>query len=109
MVSSLDETITLHAVHVAACTVYTISPCPDEPCRNPAGLGDGASDVAVTPSGGSIVAEWRENLAIMAANRTRDDERVMQRLGDRLWDERGEVRECASGFQPCRWVLLVLS
>ncbi len=42
-------------------------------------------------SGGSIVAEWRENLAIMAANRTRDDERVMQRLGDCLWDERQEV------------------
>ena len=41
--------------------------------------------------GGSVLAEWRENLAIMAANRTRDDERVMQRLGDRLWDERQEV------------------
>ena len=57
----------------------------------PAGFGEGASDGPALQSGGSIVAEWRENLAIMAANRTRDDERVMQRLGDRLWDERQEV------------------
>ncbi len=56
-----------------------------------AGFGEPAADGPAVVPGGSVVAEWRENLAIMAANRTRDDERVMQRLGDRLWDERQEV------------------
>ena len=59
------------------------------------GFGEPAVDGPAVVSGGSVVAEWRENLAIMAANRTRDDERVMQRLGDRLWDERQEVRPFA--------------
>lgn len=42
--------------------------------------------------GGELLAEWRENLAMMGANRTKGDERVMLRLGDRLWEDRGEVR-----------------
>lgn len=37
------------------------------------------------------MSEWRETLAIMAANRTAGDEQIMLRLGDRLWGERNEV------------------
>lgn len=39
----------------------------------------------------AMLDEWQENLAIMAANRTQGDERVMLYLGDRLWSARGEV------------------
>ncbi len=60
-----------------------------------AGFGEPAAEGPAVVSGPSVLAEWRENLAIMAANRTRDDERVMQRLGDRLWDEQQEVRVLA--------------
>ena len=58
----------------------------------PVGVGGagGAGDQAA-PAGGEMLAEWRETLAIMAANRTKDDERVMLRLGDRLWEERRQV------------------
>ena len=34
---------------------------------------------------------WEENLAIITANRTKDDELVIIHLGDCLWKERGEV------------------
>ncbi|XP_047320841.1 protein transport protein SEC16B homolog [Impatiens glandulifera] len=34
---------------------------------------------------------WEENIAIIAANRTKDDELVITHLGDCLWKERGEV------------------
>ena len=40
---------------------------------------------------GAMLDEWQENLAIMAANRTVGDERVILHLGDRLWGVRGEV------------------
>ncbi|XP_024391506.1 protein transport protein SEC16A homolog [Physcomitrium patens] len=40
---------------------------------------------------GAMLDEWRENIAMMAANRTQGDERVMLHLGDRLWGVRGEV------------------
>lgn len=34
---------------------------------------------------------WEENLAILTANRTTDDELVIIHLGDCLWKERGQV------------------
>jgi hypothetical protein len=40
---------------------------------------------------GAMLEEWQENLAIMAANRTAGDERVILHLGDCLWRARGEV------------------
>ncbi|XP_028053859.1 protein transport protein SEC16B homolog isoform X2 [Camellia sinensis] len=47
-----------------------------------------------------MLDEWEENLAIITANRTKDDELVVIHLGDCLWKERGE--EC------CVWILLRL-
>ncbi|KAL7238568.1 hypothetical protein ACSBR2_004624 [Camellia fascicularis] len=38
-----------------------------------------------------MLDEWEENLAIITANRTKDDELVVIHLGDCLWKERGEV------------------
>ena len=38
-----------------------------------------------------MLDEWEENLAIITANRTKDDELVIIHLGDCLWKERGEV------------------
>ncbi|KAM1157093.1 hypothetical protein ACFX1X_028038 [Malus domestica] len=39
----------------------------------------------------SMLDEWEENLAILTANRTKDDELVIIHLGDCLWKERGHV------------------
>ncbi|RVW97180.1 Protein transport protein SEC16B-like [Vitis vinifera] len=39
----------------------------------------------------SMLDEWEENLAIITANRTKDDELVIIHLGDCLWKERGEI------------------
>ncbi|GLJ49692.1 hypothetical protein SUGI_1054510 [Cryptomeria japonica] len=38
-----------------------------------------------------MLNDWQENLAIIVANRTQGDERVIVHLGDCLWKERGEV------------------
>ncbi|KAJ8499013.1 hypothetical protein OPV22_009565 [Ensete ventricosum] len=38
-----------------------------------------------------MLDEWEENLAIITANRTKDDKLVILHLGDCLWKERGEV------------------
>ncbi|CAL9112327.1 unnamed protein product [Musa textilis] len=38
-----------------------------------------------------MLDEWEENLAIITANRTKDDELVMTHLGDCLWKEREEI------------------
>eukprot|EP00252_Welwitschia_mirabilis_P009474 TRINITY_DN2207_c0_g5_i2.p1 TRINITY_DN2207_c0_g5~~TRINITY_DN2207_c0_g5_i2.p1 ORF type:complete len:1751 (+),score=359.98 TRINITY_DN2207_c0_g5_i2:169-5421(+) len=38
-----------------------------------------------------MLNHWQENLAIITANRTNGDERVIMHLGDCLWKERGEV------------------
>ncbi|XP_057487137.1 protein transport protein SEC16B homolog [Actinidia eriantha] len=38
-----------------------------------------------------MLDKWEENLAIIMANRTKDDELVVIHLGDCLWKERGEV------------------
>lgn len=40
---------------------------------------------------GSVLDDWEENLAIITANRTKDDELVIVHMGDCLWKERGEV------------------
>lgn len=39
----------------------------------------------------SMLDEWEENLAIITANRTKDDELVIIHLGDCLLKERTEV------------------
>ncbi|MBA0640147.1 hypothetical protein Goklo_023113 [Gossypium klotzschianum] len=39
----------------------------------------------------SMLDGWEENLAILTANRTKDDELVIIHLGDCLWKERGEA------------------
>lgn len=39
----------------------------------------------------SMLDDWEENLAVITANRTKDDELVVIHLGDCLWKERGEV------------------
>lgn len=38
-----------------------------------------------------MLDEWEENLAVITANRTKDDELVVVHLGDCLWKEKGEV------------------
>lgn len=38
-----------------------------------------------------MLDDWEENLAIIAANRTKGDELVVLHLGDCLWKERGEI------------------
>uniref|UniRef100_A0A1D1YWY9 Protein transport protein sec16 n=1 Tax=Anthurium amnicola TaxID=1678845 RepID=A0A1D1YWY9_9ARAE len=45
--------------------------------------------VQVSTSG--MLDDWEENLAIITANRTKDDELVIIHLGDCLWKERDEV------------------
>lgn len=50
-----------------------------------------ASHSLAEGGGGSVLPEWRENLAILAANRTKGDEGVLTKIGDRLWAERNEV------------------
>lgn len=41
--------------------------------------------------GNHMFRDWEENLAIITANRTKDDELVIIHLGDCLWKEIGEV------------------
>lgn len=38
-----------------------------------------------------MLDDWEENLAVITANRTKDDELVIIHLGDCLWKERSEV------------------
>lgn len=38
-----------------------------------------------------MLHDWEENLAIITANRTKDDELVTIHLGDCLWKDKGEV------------------
>jgi hypothetical protein len=40
---------------------------------------------------GSMLDQWQENLAILAANRAAGDDKVITHLGDCLWRIRGEV------------------
>uniref|UniRef100_A0A1J3E174 Protein transport protein sec16 n=1 Tax=Noccaea caerulescens TaxID=107243 RepID=A0A1J3E174_NOCCA len=39
----------------------------------------------------SMLDNWEENLGIITANRTTDDELVITHLGDCMWKERGEI------------------
>ncbi|OIV94615.1 hypothetical protein TanjilG_25839 [Lupinus angustifolius] len=39
----------------------------------------------------TMLDDWEENLAVMTANRTKDDELVIVHLGDCLWKERSEI------------------
>lgn len=38
-----------------------------------------------------MLDDWEENLAVITANRTKDDELVIIHLGDCLWKDRSEV------------------
>lgn len=52
-----------------------------------------------------MLDDWEENLAVITANRTKDDELVLIHLGDCLWKERSDV--C---LMPCfSFVLLSFS
>ncbi|KAF5729847.1 hypothetical protein HS088_TW20G00212 [Tripterygium wilfordii] len=45
-----------------------------------------------SPSGANgMLDDWEENLAVITANRTKDDELVLIHLGDSLWRERSET------------------
>ncbi|XP_010539195.1 PREDICTED: protein transport protein SEC16B homolog [Tarenaya hassleriana] len=39
----------------------------------------------------SMLDDWEENLAVITANRTKDDELVITHLGDCLWKDRSEI------------------
>ncbi|KAE9606894.1 hypothetical protein Lal_00026505 [Lupinus albus] len=39
----------------------------------------------------TMLDDWEENLAVMTANRTKDDELVILHLGDCLWKERSDI------------------
>ena len=41
-----------------------------------------------------MLDNWEENLGIITANRTTDDELVITHLGDCMWKERSEVILC---------------
>lgn len=43
-----------------------------------------------------MLDDWEENLAVITANRTKDDELVLIHLGDCLWRERSDV-----SLMPC--------
>lgn len=73
----------------------------------PPTAGDGGQAAGFAPaaagsgSGGELLARWRENLAVLAANAAPGAERAVGRLGHRLACERGEVgraRSPCSGF-----------
>ncbi|EFJ27238.1 hypothetical protein SELMODRAFT_412224 [Selaginella moellendorffii] len=58
-----------------------------QPQPVPASAVDGATQDPVE----GMLEEWQENLAIMAANRTNGDERVIMHLGDCLWRHQDEI------------------
>jgi hypothetical protein len=60
------------------------APAPLQPAFPSGGGAGGAAS-----SGG--LHDWREHVAIVAANRTPGDVEVLVRLGDRLWSEGGQV------------------
>ncbi|XAR54948.1 hypothetical protein NMG60_11030295 [Bertholletia excelsa] len=54
----------------------------------------GAANMFLQPAqGGSngLLDDWEENLAVITANRTKDDELVLIHLGDCLWKDRSEI------------------
>ncbi|KAG6470320.1 hypothetical protein ZIOFF_071385 [Zingiber officinale] len=62
---------------------------PMENAINSLSLASPMHQAKVQPSG--MLDKWEENLAIITANRTKDDELVIIHLGDCLWKDRGEV------------------
>jgi hypothetical protein len=46
---------------------------------------------AAGPQGDALLTHWRENLAVMAANRTSGGIEAMMRLGDLLLSQQGQV------------------
>lgn len=48
------------------------------------------------PQGDPLLTHWRENLAMMAANRTAGGVEAMMRLGDLLLAQQGQVSKTAS-------------
>lgn len=84
------------------------APLPRRRCKRLRGLGsncsflpptagDGGQAAGFAPSagggaGGELLARWRENLAVLAANAAPGAERAVGRLGHRLACERCEVR-----------------
>lgn len=54
-----------------------------------------------------MLDDWEENLAVITANRTKDDELVLIHLGDCLWKERSEViMNLVSFFLRVNYLLL---
>lgn len=53
-----------------------------------------------------MLDDWEENLAVITANRTKDDELVLIHLGDCLWKERSEVYAACTFSIKC---LLIVS
>ncbi|PON93029.1 COPII coat assembly protein, Sec [Trema orientale] len=54
----------------------------------------GAVSVSQQPAqfgASGMLDDWEENLAVITANRTKDDELVIMHLGDCLWKERSEI------------------
>ncbi|PON40658.1 COPII coat assembly protein, Sec [Parasponia andersonii] len=54
----------------------------------------GAVSVSQQPAqfgASGMLDDWEENLAVITANRTKDDELVTMHLGDCLWKERSEI------------------
>ncbi|PSS09713.1 Protein transport protein like [Actinidia chinensis var. chinensis] len=54
----------------------------------------GAVDMSPQPAQygtNSMLDNWEENLAVITANRTKDDELVLIHIGDCLWKERSEI------------------
>lgn len=49
------------------------------------------------PQGDALLMHWRENLAVMAANRTAGGVEAMMRLGDLLLSQQRQVRGCVGG------------
>lgn len=51
-----------------------------------------------------MLDDWEENLAVITANRTKDDELVLIHLGDCLWKERSEVRDAVLIAVICHYL-----
>ncbi|XP_054809018.1 protein transport protein SEC16B homolog [Prosopis cineraria] len=48
-------------------------------------------DITLMVGSNGMLDDWEENLAVITANRTKDDELVIIHLGDCLWRERSEI------------------
>ncbi|KDP39874.1 hypothetical protein JCGZ_03405 [Jatropha curcas] len=55
------------------------------------GLPGGISQQPVQFGANGMLDDWEENLAVITANRTKDDELVIVHLGDCLWKDRSEI------------------